>query len=569
MHHNESLKERPMAVSSLPGRYRDYYRRSTSVQGRRRRRGEAGYVLAMTALLLVPMLVAVSFAIDAGAWEAQASRMQRAADAAALAGVVRLPDTNAAEIAAEAVAAQNGFSGASVDARPDPTSATRYIVSVTAPGQRFFSSTFQSGAYNLTRDATAEFNKPVPMGSPNKALGTDPSSCPNFQPAPTGCGPQTMLWSAIQGPFTAHQDGDPYTTKCSGNNTALNTCNVPANTNGAQNPDYKKTGYSFAIEVGLADVGSTLTVQLWDVAQIARSNNLQCPGVNGANCQTGDSEGGNGGPFDGRAPLQLEVFANDGTDFGVAYATSKCERYWPRTGSGSTADTALMNTWTTACTFTADQGPGIYPMRIKTSNITTGGTAITDHGSGWNAFSIRVTGGTTATRLYALDDLSIWTNLPSSNAQFYLAEIKTEHQGKRLLLDLYDPGDGSAGTYTMSVKAPPSNAPNIVPTGGTTIPAAGIVDTCRFNNTGTTTRLGLNSATMTSTGAGCSVVTRNSSGNRYNERWLRVEIKLAANYSCSADCWWSIQYNFGSAGRPTDRTVWSLQVVGDPVHLVD
>ena len=56
--------------------------RSTGHGSRRRVRGEKGYALVLTALMLLPLLAFTGFATDVGAWYARASRIQRAADAA-------------------------------------------------------------------------------------------------------------------------------------------------------------------------------------------------------------------------------------------------------------------------------------------------------------------------------------------------------------------------------------------------------------------------------------------------------------------------------------------------------
>ncbi|MGZ4694538.1 MAG: hypothetical protein ACXWA3_13020, partial [Acidimicrobiales bacterium] len=59
----------------------------------------------------------------------------------------------------------------------------------------------------------------------------------------------------------------------------------------------------------------------------------------------------------------------------------------------------------------------------------------------------------------------------------------------------------------------------------------------------------------------------NSNSGIYNNGWLRVQIDIPTTYTCSADCWWTVQYSFGSGSQPTDRTVWVVNVLGDPVHL--
>ena len=99
------------------------------------------------------------------------------------------------------------------------------------------------------------------------------------------------------------------------------------------------------------------------------------------------------------------------------------------------------------CTFTPAVA-GQFAVRIKSSAIVLpDGTPVADTGSGYNGFALRVAGGT-ATRLYAFGVLSVWTNTPSSDARFYLAEVTTADAGKRMQIDLFDPGDGNGGQYT-------------------------------------------------------------------------------------------------------------------------
>lgn len=83
--------------------------RPSSPAGRRRVRGEKGYALVLAALMLRPLLAFAGFATDVGAWYARASRIQRAADAASLAGVVWMPDLTQARTVALATAQRNGF----------------------------------------------------------------------------------------------------------------------------------------------------------------------------------------------------------------------------------------------------------------------------------------------------------------------------------------------------------------------------------------------------------------------------------------------------------------------------
>ena len=86
-----------------------------------------------------------------------------------------------------------------------------------------------------------------------------------------------------------------------------------------------------------------------------------------------------------------------------------------------------------------------------------------DAGTGWNVYSVKATTGAAAKpAVYALNEMSIWTPTPGSTAGFYLANIGNQYAGHTLVVDLYDPGDGTAGTtpFTMQFLAPPPPSPS-------------------------------------------------------------------------------------------------------------
>lgn len=92
---------------------------------------QRGYVLVTFALLLVPLLLLAGLSIDVGSWYNRASDMRKAADAAALAGVVWLPNEAAARSAAIETAARNGFvegNGVSISVVPVPGTEKRLKV---------------------------------------------------------------------------------------------------------------------------------------------------------------------------------------------------------------------------------------------------------------------------------------------------------------------------------------------------------------------------------------------------------------------------------------------------------
>ena len=55
-----------------------------------------------------------------------------------------------------------------------------------------------------------------------------------------------------------------------------------------------------------------------------------------------------------------------------------------------------------------------------------------------------------------------------------------------------------------------------------------------------------------------------SSSGVYNNSWLSIEIDIAEDYACDTDCWWTVKYDFGATGVPTDRTVWAPIIIDKP-----
>ena len=505
------------------------------------------------------------------------------------------------------------------------------------------------GAAVLVLVVTVVACRPVALGSATSKLGNDPINCPQFQPSQAApCGPQPMMWAAIQGPYESFANGDPYATKCGRNLTvSVSACSSGSGPGGATNTLYDPTGYEYVLEVDEADVGVPVNFEIYDAGAYQRTTgastpttttvttaagsttlnrtggsnftandvgkpitgtgipagatvagyvnssritisapasssgtnrtvtitttpdcNSGAPPFNAApytgfswsqqHCQTGDSSSS--------SPIQVQIFEPDGdgddATFSYDAPVPGCHLY---VAPGAAA-TTYKNTWATVCTITPTAA-GQYPVRIKSSAIVLpDGTPLTDTGSGYNSFALRATGGPTA-RVYAIGALSIWTNTPATSARFYLAEITSADAGRRLQIDLFDPGDGNSGQYTLQVLAPPSGAPGVVPSSGTVIPAAGYADSCRYNPTASPTRGPDVAAPAGSAAANCQVITKfSSSGSgHYNNSWLSIEIDIAEDYVCETDCWWTVRYDFGAAGSlPTDRTVWAPVLIDKP-----
>lgn len=507
-----------------------------------RQRDERGYVTVLVALLLMPLMIASAFAVDLGAWHAQAARMQRAVDNAALSGVVWLPSRVTAERVARQVLDDNGWSGDVEFAYPAPN---RMSVTITRPATRYFSQAFTFGGQTLTRSATAEFNPPLRIGSRYAHFGSTPS-CTGGTAA--GCAPANPgFWVAIQGPFTSRERGDPYATRCASENLVLHACT------GDANPEFREAGYTYAVEVPADGGGRVLTVEVFDPGYLpGRSPTIADHAYVGV----------------GELNTSFELFAPDGSwltastdpslslDGRCGSAPGKITR----AGTESPGSPYLAPSWVAVCEIVVptDAAGDVFPLQIRTSGVTTeSGIRLADRGNGHNDFAIKawLAGPGDQPRVYGIGDMSIYTNQNVPQATFDIAEVPDVHAGKKLVIEGFDPGDGNDDhRYELVIRGP----------GGQDHP-------CRH-----TAESG---SAMVTDRAVCSIITKETtqssvSGN-YNDRWLRIEIDLPADYTCASDCWWTANYDFDARGsghgprNPADRTTWRAFVVGDPVHLVE
>src|ERR1700682_3275944 len=165
------------------------------------RREQSGQTLVIVALMVVVLLGFTGLVTDVAWYEVNLMRIQRAADAAALAGVVYLPGNVAgAQTAAGQEAAKNGYKsgvrGVAGNAVPEALNNRILNVSVSSPVRSWFARLFGINQFSATRNARAEFVLPVPMGSPQDYYGinvlcrnTDtPPACPQVVSAVPAAG---------------------------------------------------------------------------------------------------------------------------------------------------------------------------------------------------------------------------------------------------------------------------------------------------------------------------------------------------------------------------------------------
>lgn len=482
---------------------------------------DRGAALVWMAGSLVTLLAVSAFAVDLGWFYLNNSRLQSAADAAALAGVVNLPgfpDTATAD--AETAAGVNGF--------PVPAEATltdailadnEYQVELRAEVSTFFLKVIGFDTFAMSQEATAQYIKPVRLGSPSNQFG----------------GPGDNFWAAINGRYTEIQQGDPYASEC----ITHNGDGGPFGCSGATNTEFRPGGYYYAVEVGAGS--SDLSVEFYDGGHFVES----------VGCVSGNSASGTSDPSDTSwrpcwsdrgVNLEYVLYEPDSTPSDPSDNTSDvCSDTFPAYFTDSPSFTQRnnghYNRWNgpNNCSVGGSLIPGIYVLQLPPPLY-----------EGSSKFGIRANVGTGPTpKVYGLLDMSIHVNFTSNQAEPYLAEVRPEHAGKTLELDIWDLGDAPGDEEDAWI---------------TFFEADGSRPDCSWTSTN-----GESDPDVTN----CRI---DVGDQRFNAEWLYVQIPIPNDYTCDPDgalpaCWWKIQIN--SALQPTDRTTWTGRITGDPVRLID
>ena len=553
---------------------------------------EDGFVIPTTALLLIPLMIFAAFAVDIGAWYARAGQAQRAADAAALAAVVYMPDLAAANTAAQAAAARNGFvdqpgcdvPGPCVNPASYPqvivtgTTAETVRVNILTEGELYFGSVAVDGPIEIERFAAAQYVLPVELGNPSSALGT----------GNLGGGGATAenLWLAVNGYCTGRQQGDAissfyqYTSYyCPGPFNVFN--NVPQpwaqdygrlptdvpnffqwTDNGTQPgrvnnaSQYDPEGYRLSITMPPGSDSQTWNVDFYDpgVCDRIAEFNFGVPGT----------------PGNDKVPvtLQTTLFRADSTTYDDTDNTT------PH-GVGTIDWPTNSCDWQTGYTISPSDPRGRYILQYRSRAVTNElglnyfGVRVTPAGGG-GAICIDPLGTSTCPRVAAKTNLPIYVPsrdktgaplvAPGSPANFFLAQIDEVHKDKVLEIVLFDPGEGM---NNLQIIDPFGNRPPFT---------FETVDNAEF---GYNQFMDGGLSPMTDMPLGnqddCGGVNcLDTTANRFQNRTVRIRIDLTGTPDiCDADCWWQIRYEPSAGGIVTDRTTWTVRVVGDPVRLIE
>ncbi len=532
-----------------------------------RARDDSGYIFAMMGLLMIPIVIMMAFSMDLGSWYAQGQKMQRAADAASLAGVVWANDSNQWNTVARATATKNGYTdgvnGVSVNVVKLATNQVR--VTIGQDGAQYFSKIVLPNGERLSRKSTAEFVLPVPLGSPRNYLGTGGLGKGALN---TAYEPE-RLWDAVSGYCTDRYQGDRVASKYFNSDTS-NNCT------GGTNPDWKDTNYEYYVELPVGHSATDLIIYHGNFVR-----NADCGGSPNANtpnefCPAGNT---NNKPLE---PTTMTLYAADNTPLDDSDNPTMASQNACTTGTGSGTKTfnpitpvtssaesnydfnpnsALFtdtgsttnSSWYRICQIPSTAPAGKYILRVR-NQASTSGAAAQNNGS--NAFSIVATPASpqrlcdartdgTCPKVYAKDFLSIYA-LPNGAANFFLAEIGPEHAGKKVTVGLWDSGEGAT---ELRLKRP---------TNTNTWTDQTFSYTSQCGPSGTAGNSGSNVTSITNGGAVLP----------FNGCLLNITFTLPSNYSPPNDNkWWRIYYVYNSGA--TDRTTWSVTITGDPVHLVE
>ncbi len=494
-----------------------------------RRKEEGGYILVLLAGSMTVLLSIAGLAVDLGWWYREATKLQSAVDAAALAGVVYMPG-NLSKASATAMTTMakndfaNGANGVVVTVSVVPGYSRRLKVCATDSDVEVYFTKVVGMDPIITKCAVAEYILPVAMGSPLNEMSQSTLG----------------VWPAINGHCSATEDGDEVLSAHRGmfpdHTWSTFTGCPPGGVNGpplGPNPSYDATGYNYIVDVKTA---AATSIQVYDGAWHAAA-----------------------GTIDG----------NQGTGATLVDTTFKIT--WDNATPLDTGDDVLVSTtmipsrslayrsaWVTLYTAGAI---GRYNVNVTVS------TNATSHGS--NSFGLRAGSGAfalcsselsavnysaTCPEVFADQHLGVNAQVASSVASFYLADVDSVYAGRTMTVGLFDPGEGGS---TIEILDPNGNPVSFTYATVDDLPAT--AGALAYSGSGTAIDV---SGTVTRP-------TYRRNAWKFNDRKVEAVVDLPANYTAlyGTKTWWKLRYTFGS-GSVSDRTTWDVGITGDPVRLV-
>jgi hypothetical protein len=355
------------------------------------------------------------------------------------------------------------------------------------------------------------------------------------------------FWAAVNGWCAGRESGD---LRLAGKDRTYLSGSMTCGSSLPDNLDYSSDGYFYAVDFASAP-GQPVTIELYDAAY-SNSAGLDVA-LRGTPTFT----------------TTYTVYDQTPTPFDPPTTVLASTTYSGNTGKGA---------WVSLYTISSPQA-GRYFIKVRTD------ASDTSASYGSNGFGLRARVGSTFSvcstistdsgyspscpQVHGVEDMSIYASIPSSSgtATFYLAQVEAIYAGKTMQIDLFDPGEGATKLEILNPNGSAVSFDWTTPCGtinGVTI-AAPSGNSCDS----TTHTAGANGVTsLDVSGTGTQPYSNLSSSSKYNDRKISVFVKLPTNYTSlyGTNTWWKIRYTPGSS--PTDRTTWSVNILGNPVHLV-
>jgi hypothetical protein len=515
---------------------------------RGKRREEDGFVLVYVALCMTVLLGMAAFGVDIGAWYLRAEKIQRTADAAAMAGVVYMPgDLTQATQVADGVAESNGFDVNEVSVAAVANEPHELLVTIKDPNvPSYFARAFGINSIHETRTGVAEYQPSIPLGSPENSFGTGNLAL--------GTGNPTNIWAAVNGYCTSKENGDEFLSEFDASYNNGWVCGAaPTSPHGVNNEEYathvaqdgttQPVGYYYDIDIPPStslETGQPLTIQAYDPSyEPSCSSSPDDPLAGNQTITTNYALSYAPAPLDPSSDVPMGIYTANSGDAGT------CAQ------------------WVTIGTVANPPAGGEYKVEVYTKYQE-------PNSDGTNAYGLRVyQGGGPWTRcstittidcpqIHGETALSVYANQGGGTATFDLASVDAAYAGHTMKVTLFDPGEGS---NDLKILDPSGTATNFTYQTIDPNPCSPDCD----SQVGFTPYSGGPTNDLVVSGQ-ITPPAGESSHSQYNDRHVQLTIQIPSNYTAPNGGWWSIQYN--ATGTVTDRTTWSVALLGTPIHLV-
>lgn len=527
---------------------------------------EAGQILVIFALMLTVLIGLVGIAIDVTyAWR-NGLQIQRAADAAAMAGVVYLPGAvTTGQNKAIAIAGANGYPPSTVTAAPPSFDTRKMDVTITADVPTFFVSLFGVDHWTISRSARAAYIMPVPLGSPLSYYGVGCLVLKSVTPKPgcnaTGTGQSGITTAGITGGSSLDSLGAFGAAITKGGDQSNGDAYLPDNNGASPNYSYAPRGYFYTVVLPTSG-----DIKIFDPGFCAMGSNGA-----GGSYGTGDHWIGTAGKpvstyfnvLDTHdVPLNPSGWTPTSWSSGDTFTNQK--GYDPDNGGNPGGATSgcdpYHNTW---YTLASGAPAGTYEVQVTTTKA--GDASVNDGTNAENMWAILATAP--GSQVYGYDKMALYNNLTASGVSqmAYLAKVdQITGMGKTLTIDLFDVGDSTAGY--IRIWSPDKSATQHVLVNNFTY------FTYNINASGSRVSPGNCVADLSDhcSDSGRSQITvrkASASNGSFNNTWLEITIPLGPAYGNNGlwqGGWWQVEYVV-SAGN--DTTTWSVNVNGNPVRL--